>query len=75
MGRFNFSQCFSQFFDESEQCPQFTEAKCYQVVVEPGDILYVPIGWWHEVKTGDERAVSLTYFFNLKKNYCLLWHS
>lgn len=39
-------------FDPDEsQFPLFTEAEHSEVIVEPGDLLYIPEGWWHAVET------------------------
>ncbi len=32
----------------------------YEVVLEPGDLLFLPIGWWHQVRALDF-SVTLTY--------------
>lgn len=39
-------------FDPDESKFQlFTESDCSEVIVEPGDMLYIPEGWWHAVET------------------------
>lgn len=30
--------------------PRLAEARRYDIVLEPGEILFVPLGWWHQVK-------------------------
>jgi lysine-specific demethylase 8 len=42
-----------------ERHPDFTRAKRYQVTLEPGDVLYIPAGWWHYVK-GMEVGISIS---------------
>jgi hypothetical protein len=73
-GRFNFSQCVSHLFDSNKNYPSCLNAKSYAVIIDPGDILYIPKGWWHEVFTHEKRSASLTYFFNKEAYTCLLWH-
>jgi hypothetical protein len=48
--------------------PRFQEASKYQheVVVHSGETLYIPAGWWHEVKTlGEEMSCSLNQFWRV----------
>lgn len=33
--------------------PQFTRAKAIEVILEPGDTLYIPPYWWHRVEALD----------------------
>jgi hypothetical protein len=48
---------------DPERFPLFAEAEPLRVTVAPGDVLYVPAGWWHVVRY-DEPAISLTYFWH-----------
>jgi lysine-specific demethylase 8 len=73
-GRFNFSQVVSRSYASNQLFPLFFERDCYKVDIHPGDILYIPIGWWHEVHTHLNRSASITYFFNTREHRCLLWH-
>lgn len=47
--------------DESE-FPLFAEAEWSEVVVEPGDLLYIPEGWWHAVETLTT-SISLNFWW------------
>ena len=40
--------------------PLFEEVKIIEVVLEPGEIIFVPTGWWHQVKSL-EISVSLSF--------------
>jgi ribosomal protein L16 Arg81 hydroxylase len=56
---------FSAVHDlEDPEClnryPEAATAQCFEVDLAPGDILYVPVGWWHQVRSLDF-CVMLTY--------------
>lgn len=40
--------------------PKVADARLHEVVMEPGEALFVPIGWWHQVEALDF-SVSLTF--------------
>ena len=40
--------------------PEATSAQGYRLTLEPGDGLFIPVGWWHQVRSL-EFAISLTY--------------
>eukprot|EP00921_Rhytidocystis_pertsovi_P002895 GHVQ01004858.1.p1 GENE.GHVQ01004858.1~~GHVQ01004858.1.p1 ORF type:complete len:473 (-),score=31.97 GHVQ01004858.1:706-2124(-) len=42
--------------------PLFSKAQFVEAVVEAGDLLYIPRGWWHFVKSLD-RSASVSYWF------------
>lgn len=31
--------------------PKFKDLKGYETVLEPGDVLYLPIYWWHHIES------------------------
>ena len=41
-----------------EHFPEFARAKALTAVLEPGDMLYLPSLWWHEVKSEVEQGTS-----------------
>ncbi|HTR70051.1 MAG TPA: cupin-like domain-containing protein [Mycobacteriales bacterium] len=46
-----------------ERFPEFTRATRTQVIVEPGEALFIPVGWWHHVEALDlSISVSSTAF-------------
>jgi ribosomal protein L16 Arg81 hydroxylase len=43
--------------------PKFRHATVIDVVVEPGEVLFMPVGWWHYVRALDvSMTVSFTNF-------------
>jgi len=40
--------------------PRLAEARAYEVVLEPGEIIFMPLAWWHQVKSLDF-SVTVTY--------------
>jgi Rps23 Pro-64 3,4-dihydroxylase Tpa1-like proline 4-hydroxylase len=45
---------------DSEKHPKFLQASVADVVVEPGDILFLPVGWWHWARSLDV-SISATF--------------
>jgi hypothetical protein len=40
--------------------PRLATLRLYDVLLEPGEILFVPLGWWHQVRSLDF-SVTITY--------------
>ena len=40
--------------------PEFAHASVADVLVEPGDVLFLPVGWWHWAKSLDV-SISATF--------------
>jgi hypothetical protein len=59
----NYNNAFSPIdLDAPElvRYPVFRDAKLLEVVVEPGETVLLPLGWWHQVTALD---VSMSYSF------------
>ena len=62
----------SQLYPERpdlESFPRFKEAlqHRYEVTLNPGEVLYLPVGWWHEVTTiGDEMICSVNQTWSVR---------
>ncbi len=41
--------------------PAFRDVKVLEVIAEPGDTVFLPLGWWHQVKSLD---VSLSFSYS-----------
>ncbi|CAK9095340.1 unnamed protein product [Durusdinium trenchii] len=46
----------------AEKFPELQTAQYWDVVLQPGDVLYLPIGWWHFVKSLSI-SISLAFHF------------
>lgn len=53
--------------EDREKWPDFfrhVEAECMEAVLEPGDMLFMPPGWWHAMRgEGDGVAWSVSMWF------------
>ncbi len=45
--------------------PKFKQANCFEGIIYPGDILFIPAGWWHEVKSLD-MSISVNFWQKMK---------
>jgi LPS sulfotransferase NodH len=45
---------------ELDRYPKFSRATVTDVIVEPGEVLFMPVGWWHQIRALD---VSITVSF------------
>jgi hypothetical protein len=43
-----------------ERYDDLTRVRIYDLMLNPGEILFIPVGWWHQVRSLDF-SVSLTY--------------
>jgi lysine-specific demethylase 8 len=46
-----------------ERFPEFRDAEYVEGVLGPGDLLYIPVGWWHYV-TSLTPSFSVSFWFN-----------
>jgi cupin-like protein len=52
--------------------PRFAEAHPFKVILEPGELLYLPAFWWHRVQSLDT-AISVSYYRTLSGRRHLKW--
>ena len=51
---------------DTRHFPRFRKATAYECVLAPGDALFIPIGWWHQVNTLEPSAgVSFAWQWSL----------
>ena len=61
---YNYNNVFSPIdLDRTDlhRYPDFAKAQVLEVVVEPGETVFLPLGWWHQVTSLD---VSLSFSFS-----------
>ncbi|XP_067927867.1 hypoxia-inducible factor 1-alpha inhibitor-like [Watersipora subatra] len=46
-----------------EKYPKLKQIKGYETVVEAGDVLYIPMYWWHEIESLDDCGVATSINF------------
>ncbi len=62
----------SQLYPERPDFAAFPKFKAalqhrYEVLLAPGEVLYMPVGWWHEVTTiGDEMICSVNQTWSVR---------
>lgn len=53
---------------QSDVLDKFSEAlnlaSGFQAQVRPGDVVFIPTGWWHEIRAGDTSSISLNYWIS-----------
>ncbi|MBP2276820.1 MULTISPECIES: DUF6065 family protein [Sphingomonas] len=63
---YNTQHVFSEIADledpdlDPARYPRLAEATLYDVLLQPGEILFMPLGWWHQVKALDF-SVTITF--------------
>jgi Family of unknown function (DUF6065)/Cupin-like domain len=63
---YNHRHIFSEIVDledpalDRARFPQLAGARIYDVVLEPGEMIFMPLGWWHQVRALDF-SVTVTY--------------
>lgn len=50
-----------------ERFPRFAKVQGWRTVVGPGDLLYIPRYWWHQLRSLD-RSISVTYWWSAGLN-------
>lgn len=51
-----------------EKYPRFKEVEVIDVILEPGEVIFLPVGWWHHVESLDI-AISVSFTNFLISNY------
>ena len=49
--------------DDEDGFPLFNEAQYVETILEQGDALYIPVGWWHYVKSLTV-SISVSFWWN-----------
>jgi hypothetical protein len=48
--------------------PKFADATGYTALLKPGDLLYIPYGWWHWLRNAASLAVSISFWSLTPRN-------
>ena len=71
---YNDQHVFSEISDlensDLARHPRLAELRFYDVLLQPGEVLFVPLGWWHQVRSLDF-SVTITFTNFLWRND---WH-
>ncbi|MEM1171555.1 MAG: cupin-like domain-containing protein [Cyanobacteria bacterium P01_H01_bin.35] len=68
---YNYQTVFSQVDLENPdyyRYPLFKKVKILEVILEPGEMIFIPIGWWHQVKSLNV-SISLSLMNFIFPNY------
>ena len=47
---------------DSEKFPKFSQAKYIDVTVKEGEMLFIPIYWWHAITNEDLNMAAVSYW-------------
>ncbi|MCB0726486.1 MAG: cupin-like domain-containing protein [Ignavibacteriae bacterium] len=50
---------------DHKKFPLFEKSQAYKATIGPGDILYIPLHWWHHVRSLDF-SININYWWNRK---------
>lgn len=68
---YNHFHCYSQVDPENvdtAKFPLFERVRVYDVEIGPGDLLFLPVGWWHHVRSLDPSiTITATNFRGLNR--------
>lgn len=42
------------------------EAHPIQVILHPGETLYLPAGWWHHVRQSEDTTIALNWWYDVE---------
>ena len=48
-----------------DEFPNLNMVTCFEGILYPGDLLFIPAGWWHEVKSLDI-SISVNFWWKIK---------
>jgi hypothetical protein len=48
-----------------DEFPKLKHVTCFEGILHPGDLLFIPSGWWHEVKSLD-KSISVNFWWKIK---------
>ena len=54
---------------DADRFPEFAGAEFVDFTVSPGDVLFIPIYWWHGIQNLDEISLTAVYFWSQDWRY------
>lgn len=66
-GEFHLSQIPDIDNVDEEKFPEFKYASVYEGVIKPGETLFIPAGWWHDVRSLSH-SISINFWWRPKLN-------
>jgi hypothetical protein len=58
---------------DREKYPKFPQNGAFEVVTRPGDLLYLPYGWWHQVDTTGEENINVNFWWVPRLKLVRFW--
>ena len=74
---YNHRHCYSQVDLDNidyDRFPLFRNVRVTDVVLNPGQVLFLPVGWWHHV-TGMDVTITMTFTNFVFDNDFYSWYS
>ena len=71
--RYHVSQVINPDEPDPEKFPMFRTAIPHVGVLEPGDVIYIPSGWWHFIKS-TELSISVNLWWKPSYKECNISH-
>lgn len=56
---------------DNEKYPQFKNATTYEATLLPEETLFIPVGWWHDIRSLDH-AISINFWWKPRIQECFL---
>lgn len=48
---------------DAERFPRYADAEYVEYLIGPGDVLFIPVYWWHSIQNLDEMSLTAVYFW------------
>lgn len=48
---------------DASRFPRFDDAQGFEVILQPGELLYIPQYWWHHIENLTDECVSINFWF------------
>jgi ribosomal protein L16 Arg81 hydroxylase len=75
---YNHLHCYSQVDLDSidfAQYPQFRHVKIHEITLNPGELFFLPVGWWHHVRGLDVTITLTCTNFRARNDFASFYNS